>query len=73
MLVLLWKALKMLIITLVAEPTIFGSHNLNMVYELVKVFDKPFGVVLNKCFDGENPSEKFCLEKDIKILGKNTI
>lgn len=55
---------------LVAEPTIFGSHNLNMVYELVKVFDKPFGVVLNKCFDGENPSEKFCLEKDIKILGK---
>lgn len=55
---------------LVAEPTLFGVHNLNMVYELVKLFDKPFGVVLNKCFDGENPAEKFCLEKDIKILGR---
>lgn len=53
---------------LVAEPTLFGVHNLNMVYELVKLFNKPFGVVLNKCLDGENPAEKFCLEKDIKIL-----
>ncbi|RBP65309.1 MinD superfamily P-loop ATPase [Alkalibaculum bacchi] len=53
---------------LVAEPTLFGVHNLNMVYELVKLFNKPFGVVLNKCVDGENPAEKFCLEKNIKIL-----
>lgn len=55
---------------LVAEPTIFGVHNLEMVYELVKLFDKPHGVVLNKCMDGENPSEKFCLDRDINILGK---
>lgn len=55
---------------LVAEPTLFGVHNLQMVYELVKLFDKPHGVVLNKCLEGENPSEKFCLEKEIKILGK---
>ena len=55
---------------LVAEPTLFGVHNLNMVYELVKLFDKPFGVVLNKCLEGENPSEKFCLEKNIKILSR---
>ena len=56
---------------LVAEPTLFGVHNLNMVYELVKLFDKPFGVVLNKCLEEEeNPAEKFCLEKNIKILGK---
>jgi MinD superfamily P-loop ATPase len=57
---------------LVAEPTLFGVHNLNMVYELVKLFDKPYGVVLNKCLEGENPAEKFCLEKGIKILGKIT-
>lgn len=31
---------------------------------------KPFGVVLNKCLDGENPSEKFCQEKGIDIIGK---
>lgn len=55
---------------LVAEPTLFGVHNLNMAYELVKLFDKPYGVVLNKFLDEENPAEKFCKEKDIKILGK---
>ena len=55
---------------LVAEPTLFGVHNLNMVYELVKLFDKPLGVVLNKCLYGDNPAEKFCLEKDILILGR---
>lgn len=55
---------------LVAEPTLFGVHNLKMVYELVKLFDKPLGVVLNKCLEDENPSEKFCLEKNIKILGR---
>lgn len=55
---------------LVAEPTLFGVHNLNMVYELVKLFNKPFGVVLNKCLEGENQAEKFCLEKNIEILGR---
>ncbi|MBV4441605.1 ATP-binding protein [Clostridium tyrobutyricum] len=55
---------------LVAEPTLFGVHNLNMVYELVKLFNKPFGVVLNKYLEEENPAEKFCLEKNIKILGR---
>ena len=55
---------------LVAEPTIFGAHNLSMVYNLVKVFNKPFGVVLNKCLDEENPSEEFCKDHNIKILTK---
>ncbi len=55
---------------LVAEPTLFGVHNLNMVYELVELFDKPYGVVLNKCLDGVNPAENFCIEKGIEILGK---
>ena len=55
---------------LVAEPTLFGVHNLNMVYELVRLFHKPFGVVLNKCLEGENPAEEFCLERKIQILGR---
>lgn len=55
---------------LVAEPTLFGRHNLNMVYELVKLFNKPFAVVLNKCIEGRNPSEQFCLDNNIKILCK---
>ena len=55
---------------LVAEPTIFGSHNLAMVYELVTLFGKPHGVLLNKCLDFENPSEDFCRKKGINILAK---
>ncbi|HZK33900.1 MAG TPA: ATP-binding protein [Bacillota bacterium] len=55
---------------LVAEPTVFGVHNLKMVYDLVRLFDKPFGVILNKCLEEENPAEKFCLDRDIRILGR---
>lgn len=55
---------------LVAEPTVFGVHNLNMVYELVKLFNKPCGVVLNKCLDGVNPAEAYCIEKEIDILAR---
>lgn len=53
---------------LVAEPTIFGAHNLAMVVELVTLLEKPFGVVLNKCLPGKNPSEEFCKERNIPII-----
>lgn len=55
---------------LVAEPTVFGVHNLNMVYELVRLFRKPFGVVLNKCLEGINPAEEFCSKNQISVLGR---
>lgn len=53
---------------LVAEPTLFGVHNLSMVHELVKLFNKPLGVVLNKCLPGENPARQFCAEHKINML-----
>lgn len=53
---------------LVAEPTLFGMHNLEIVCNLAKVFNKPFGVVLNKCTGEENPSEIFCRENRYPIL-----
>ena len=57
---------------LVAEPTVFGLHNLQMVYELVKIFNKPHGVVINKCLQDENVNliEKYCNDNKIKILSK---
>ena len=55
---------------LVAEPTLFGRHNLSMVYDLVTLFNKPFGCILNKCIEGENPSEAFCADKNIPIVGR---
>ena len=41
-----------------------------MVHDLVRLFGKPEGVVLNKCLAEENPAELFCLEKNIPILGR---
>lgn len=53
---------------LVAEPTRFGVHNLNMVYELVKLFDKPFGVVVNKSMSTQDPVTDFCIENQVDVL-----
>lgn len=55
---------------MVAEPTLFGVHNLNMVHDLVKLYKKPFGVVLNKVLEGDNPAEQYCDEKNICVLSK---
>jgi len=53
---------------LVAEPTVFGAHNLKMVYDLVRLFGKRCGVVLNKCLEGEDPAEEFCIQNKLDIL-----
>lgn len=55
---------------LVAEPTIFGSHNLAMVHQLVTLLKKPYSVVLNKTLAGENPSEEYCIQENIPIIGR---
>ncbi len=53
---------------LVAEPSIFGSHNLKMVHELVKLFGKPHAAVLNKSLGDDNPSKDYCIKNNINIL-----
>ena len=55
---------------LIAEPTIFGTHNLAMAHKLVKIFKKPHGVILNKCLENENPSEDFCRKNNVPIIGR---
>lgn len=55
---------------LVAEPTIFGAHNLEMVYRLVKLMGKPMGVVLNKYQGPDNPIDSFCREAGLPILAR---
>lgn len=55
---------------LVAEPTLFGVHNFQMVYELVKQFKKPFGAVLNKSIENDNPARKFCEDNNIPVLSE---
>jgi len=41
-----------------------------MVFELVMLFNKPHGVVINKCMENENLIETFCIENNIRILSK---
>lgn len=53
---------------LVTEPTVLGLHDFKMVYELVSIFNKPHGVVLNKCNEDYNPARQYCLDHDIRIL-----
>jgi MinD superfamily P-loop ATPase len=55
---------------LVAEPTLFGAHNLAMVHKLAQLFGKRCGAVLNKCTQAENPSEIYCARHHIPILAK---
>lgn len=55
---------------LVVEPTLFGVHNFQMVYELVKQFNKPFGAVLNKSIENDNPARKFCEDNNIPVLSE---
>ncbi|XMB73155.1 ATP-binding protein [Mycoplasmatota bacterium WC30] len=54
---------------LVAEPSIFGLHNLNMVYNLAKVFKKKIGLVINKQIDNDLINN-FAEENNIKIVGE---
>ena len=55
---------------LVAEPTRFGRDNLEMVHQLVKLFHKPHGLVLNKTTSSENPSEDYAKANELPILGR---
>lgn len=55
---------------LVAEPTLFGAHNLKMVHELVQLYNKPCGAVLNKCLAEDDPSLDYCRAQGIPILAQ---
>lgn len=52
----------------VAEPTAFGFHNFQMVYELAALLGKPCGVILNKTEGPYEPMEQFCREHKLPIL-----
>jgi MinD superfamily P-loop ATPase len=54
---------------LVAEPTNFGFHNFEMVFELVKILGKRCGIIINK-FDGKYDNYyNFSNKYGIEILG----
>ncbi len=55
---------------LVVEPTSFGFHNFQMVYELVTLLGKKCGVVINKSDAPYIPMEEFCKEKKLPIFAR---
>ncbi|GIM29092.1 (4Fe-4S)-binding protein [Clostridium polyendosporum] len=54
---------------LVTEPTEFGLHDLKIAVELVRMFNIPFGVVINKNSCEENLIKKYCVEEQIQMIG----
>ncbi len=54
---------------LVTEPSEFGLHDLKMAVELVKMYNIPFGIIINKDDEKDNIIKKYCIEEEINIIG----
>jgi len=54
---------------LVTEPSEFGLHDLKMAVELVKLYNIPFGLVINKDDGKDNIIKKYCRDEEIKLMG----
>jgi len=54
---------------LVTEPSEFGLHDLKMAVELVKMYNIPFGIVINKDDGKDNIVKKYCMEEKIPLIG----
>lgn len=55
---------------LVTEPTAFGFHNFQMVYELTTLLKKNCGVVINKQTVPYEPLETFCMQHNLPVLAR---
>lgn len=54
---------------LVTEPSEFGLHDLKLAVELVKMYNIPFGIVINKDDRKDNIIKKYCKEENIELIG----
>ncbi|MBU3209426.1 ATP-binding protein [Clostridium algidicarnis] len=54
---------------LVTEPSEFGLHDLKMALELVKMYNIPFGIVINKDDGKDNIIKKYCKEEKVRLIG----
>lgn len=54
---------------LVTEPSEFGLHDLKMAVGVVKMYNIPFGIVINKDDEKDNIIKRYCREEKIKLLG----
>lgn len=54
---------------LVTEPSEFGLHDLKMALELVKMYNIPFGIVINKDDGKDNIVKRYCRKEEINMIG----
>lgn len=54
---------------LVTEPSEFGLHDLKMAVELVRIYNIPFGIVINKDDAKDNIVKRYCKEENIPLIG----
>ena len=55
---------------LVAEPTTFGLHDMGMVAELVRLMDRPAGLLFNRCSEDSAPLVREAAEREgMPLLG----
>ncbi len=57
-------------VILVTEPTPFGLHDLKIAVDIVRKFNIPFGVIINRYGIGDDSVEKYCNGEGIEILMK---
>ncbi|MGE4293582.1 MAG: P-loop NTPase [Desulfovibrio sp.] len=54
---------------LVAEPTPFGLHDLDIAVQLLRQLGIPFGIVLNRAGMGDDRVESYLIKENIPLLG----
>lgn len=54
---------------LVTEPSEFGLHDLKLAVELVKMYNIPFGIVINKDDGKDNIIKEYCKKEKIELIG----
>lgn len=57
-------------VILVTEPTPFGMNDLTLAVEMLRVFSKPMGVIINRDGVGNDKIEEYCKKEGIALLGK---
>lgn len=57
-------------VILVAEPTLFGLHDLKLMVELLRKLKVPFGLVINKAGLGDDDIYQYISEENIPLLGE---
>ncbi|MDD5131658.1 MAG: ATP-binding protein [bacterium] len=53
---------------LVTEPTPFGLNDLVLAVEVIRKIKIPFGVVINRSDLGNNKTDEYCRQENIKVL-----